>query len=455
MRAIVNNPLANRTRVFLGPSITSTMLGALKNGAVVDVLNQTDGWAHIVIKAGDVLLLDDASMLPLTGHVNQKNLLYDRPPIVFQSNANTIPSGGTAMLSWSVSSIAGVWLQSSAGINTAVPGTMPDWFVSPTVTTSYWLRVQDVDGTTRESPRITVTVTPYVPGGRPGIGVHHLTSIKSYNMATAAGCKVHLFMDRPDEAVQAATGNPRTWTPDSAYPLVMYRKYHEAQPWSPAQMVSSLDGLTNNPNPQVKNVIITLWNEWDAGIPGAGNTAAGMSQFCDWTIEALGLLRAKGFANVAWLTSSVGTPEFMYADVCAVIKAKIAPLWNSGQLLWTDMHLYSPLPSPPRQMDIWFERRWQWLYDQCGFSPTAPGRIVSSETGLDVSGTGGFPANGYTRERVNQWCADFNAYMGQPLIIGGKWYPSPYMAGAIFQGDPDEPRWAGYDVSEYYPLVWS
>jgi hypothetical protein len=103
----------------------------------------------------------------------------------------------------------------------------------------------------------------------------------------------------------------------------------------------------------------------------------------------------------------------------------------------------------------WFERRWEFLYTRCGFDPKAPGRIVSSECGVDEGGVGGFPAHSMDRAAVNAYCTRFLQLQAQPLVVNGVSYPSPFLAGTLFQGDPDDQRWAGYRVTSFYPLVWS
>lgn len=299
---------------------------------------------------------------------------------------------------------------------------------------------------------------PPVPAvTKAGLGVHALTSVKGLQLAQAAGCQVFMAMNRPDEACGLATGDPTKWFPGCGYPLVMYRIYHDTNAWSAADMISQLAGLTENANPNKKNVIITLCNEWDNGIVGAGNSAAGMTNFINWTLDCVSRLHVKGLDNVAIFSASVGTPEFNDTGVCDAIKAKLAPLWNTGAIRWLDYHSYSPNMQHIYNTtgdEIWYEKRWAQFYTRCGFDPTAPGKIISSEGGLDEGGTGGYPAHQMDRTAVLAHMTRTLQVQQAPLVVNGISYPSPFLAVAIFQGDPDDAKWAGYRCTSYYPLQW-
>ena len=341
-------------------------------------------------------------------------------------------------------------------------------------------------------------VTPPAQTKPAGVGIHALSNIRAVQVAQAAGCEVFTIMDKSLEAAQYATGDPRKWYPGCGYPLVFYRQYHQPNPWSPADMEAQLGGILAQNNP---NVVITLGNEWDIGIPGAGDSAAGMAQFCDWTIDIVGRLAKRGYKNVAWLTSSMGTPDFTRQDVCDVIKAKIAPLVNSGVIGWTDMHLYSPDktwiykglaqsalfgPEQHRVMKVgrdlhdavvgdivtertavsyataftdspsaqdWFETRWHFLYTRCGFDPKSGHRIISTECGVDEGGVGGFPAHSMSNQEVVAYTRRFIQLQSAPIVVNGQSYPSPFVAGTYFQGDPTSAQWAGYRVDGYYDAL--
>jgi hypothetical protein len=84
-------------------------------------------------------------------------------------------------------------------------------------------------------------------------------------------------------------------------------------------------------------------------------------------------------------------------------------------------------------------------------------RIISSETGVDQGGIGGFPAHNALRDEVVRWCNRYLEVQQRPLVVNGQSYPSPFLAATIFQsGDRGTQRggWAGYNVEGYLPLPW-
>ena len=379
------------------------------------------------------------------------------------TSASHITAGEQIKLTMNFEHVEGAWLIRDNCVfaldGSRLPVVMP---FSPAKTTVYTLRVL-VKGATVEK-FLTVTVdplpTPVQPATRRvGLGLHVLANRRAWEQGYNAGGRVVTFMNDQDGACMYADCDPAKWTPDSGKGLSIYRQYHDTNPWSAQQMIDQLGGLTGNPNPQKYNVIVTLGNEWDNGIPGAGSTEDGMRKFCKWSLECLDKLNAKGFYNVALLTSSTGTPDFTSDGVCKAIREELAPAINSGRVRYIDMHNYSPDMQHIYDDSglIWYERRWEFLYTKCGVNPTASVRIISSETGVDRGSVGGFPANQCSRDDVNRWCTRFLQVQERPLIVGGVSYPSPYLAGTIFQsGDAsnDKGHWGGYDVEGYLPLVW-
>lgn len=343
----------------------------------------------------------------------------------------------------------------------------------------------------------------------PGVGAHTLANGREAQRLRALGCEVFTLMSDEITAGSLATGDPLKWYPGCGYSLVMFRQWHQQGTLSRGvDIVNAMGGMLQQPN--AKNVILTLWNEWDGGIQDASNTGAGLRQFLGETVNAINALNARGFSNIAIGTFSVGTPNFTNPDVCQAMKDVIAPLWNAGKIKFLDYHGYAPnqgsifkrfgqslmAPIPlGSQMVIsgfigrnrdtmatwmepsrgilaqnaaavsfddtpdwnsWFERRWEFLYTRCGFDPEAPGRIVMSEMGLDEGGVGGFPAHKMNQGDVDKWIQAYIKLQAAPLVVAGKSYPSPFLAGAIFQsGNIDPHGWLGYDVSQMEPLTYS
>ena len=159
--------------------------------------------------------------------------------------------------------------------------------------------------------------------------------------------------------------------------------------------------------------------------------------------------------NAIYLAGSFahGTPDFTNPDVCRAIREAYAPAYNSG-LLWLDMHNYTlgrRFPTHPPSgagiVDaIWYERRWQWLFTNCGFSPTVR-HIVASETGVEA-GSGGFVWAGYTEAQLTDWLIDHRRTQLTPLVVNGRTYPSPFRFGALFQFGVNG-RWKNYDMRGY------
>ena len=125
-----------------------------------------------------------------------------------------------------------------------------------------------------------------------------------------------------------------------------------------------------------------------------------------------------------------------------------------GKLIFTVKNVLAAITSyddSPTQY-WWFEERWRFLYTRCGFDPKAPGRIVSSEYGLDEGGVGGFPAHGASGADVVRWCQNMNKLQYGKLVVNGTSYDSPFLCGTIFQqGDTSTAsnHWGGYAIDNY------
>ena len=142
-------------------------------------------------------------------------------------------------------------------------------------------------------------------------------------------------------------------------------------------------------------------------------------------------------------TFSVGTPDFTSAGICEAVKQLYAPHYNGG-LLSIDYHSYTP--SLTSGFDIWYARRWQWLFDKCGFDVGSTSRIYSGETGVDDGRGRGFVGVGATQAQVNDWIIRFKALQSQP--VDGQ--PSPFVGGAVFcLGENGDKRWLPFKSDEY------
>ena len=228
---------------------------------------------------------------------------------------------------------------------------------------------------------------------------------------------------------------------------VMVRKYTTAGHLNLQQM---LDLLEVGPNSRLlPNMVYIGYNEADT-----------MAQDGDDLIERLKLdietsayIRSKGGFYAAG-SFSMGTPEFLNDQICKVIRDIVAPTYNRGEIGF-DMHLYSPNPAHIKDPNahIWFETRWKFLFEKCGFDPRVR-NIFCSETGLDQGGVGGFPAHNSSDQDVREWLRLNIAAQTAPFTVSGKQYLSPVRGQAIFAiGDNGDARWRGYNVTGYIPTI--
>lgn len=228
---------------------------------------------------------------------------------------------------------------------------------------------------------------------------------------------------------------------------VMVRKYTTAGHMSFQQM---LDLLEVGPNSQLlPNMIYIGYNEADT----MAQDGPDLIERLKLDIEVASYIKSKGGFYAAG-SFSMGTPEFLNTSVCNTIKDIVAPAYNRGEIGF-DMHLYSPNPAHIRDANahIWYETRWKFLFEKCGFDP-AVRNIFCSETGLDEGGVGGFPAHSSSDQDVREWLRLNIAAQTAPFTVNGRQYPSPVRGQAIFAiGDNGDARWRGYNVTRYVPTI--
>lgn len=283
-------------------------------------------------------------------------------------------------------------------------------------------------------PAPVVPPTPTPSGAKFRLGVNALSNTREAMIEAQHGCRHFLIMDSFIGASQIKKAYP-----DAS---VMVRRYWTYRP-NVDQAMAGLEGA-NDPG-----LIYTGTNEADV----MGQGGQGLIDRARFDIAVAERVRAKGGTYAAG-TFSVGTPDFTNPKECDIIRALYAPAYNSG-LIAFDMHLYSPNMahvSKPQE-HIWFERRWEFLFTQCGFNPRVRA-IYCSETGVDEGNVGGFKAHGLSQEAFADWCAKYTALQNAPLVVNGVSYPSPILGGAIFQlGGNGDQRWAGYDITDYLPTL--
>ncbi len=265
------------------------------------------------------------------------------------------------------------------------------------------------------------------------LGVSVLHAHHLLEPAYQAGIRCFLIMDGVLAAKQFKAAHPDA--------IVMYRRFLDHGSGIPDPKAFSAEAALGN-----GIVFVSPLNEcdnWCYGSPGEIQARANFDAALAAMCKANGTIYAGG-------GFSMGTPDFTRADICDAMKRFYAPHYNSG-LMALNMHLYSPnanhINSPLEW--IWYERRWQFLFDKCGFdpSPSMLG-IYADEAGLDEGGIGGFPAHNLGCDAINQWAKAFVAAQRQDLGA----FPSPMKGAAIFQaGDTD--RWGGYNVQGCFDAI--
>ena len=280
---------------------------------------------------------------------------------------------------------------------------------------------------------LAVASDPVPPVSNFKLGVSVLHAHHLLEPAYQAGIRCFLIMDGVLAAVQFKRAHPDA--------IVMYRRFLDHGSGIPSAAAFGAEAAMGN-----GIIFVSPLNEcdnWCYGSPGEIQARANFDAALAAMCKANGTIYAGG-------GFSMGTPDFTRADICDAMKRFYAPHYNSG-LMALNMHLYSPTMNhinSPSEL-IWYERRWQFLFDKCGFdpSPNLLG-VYADETGLDEGGIGGFPAHGANCEAIRQWGATFVAIKRQGL--GG--FPSPMRGAAIFQAG-DTGRWAGYNVQGCFDAI--
>lgn len=173
-------------------------------------------------------------------------------------------------------------------------------------------------------------------------------------------------------------------------------------------------------------------NECDAICYG---TVEQIAQRAAWDREMWSRMKARGrrFAGGGF---SVGTPDFTKQEICDAMRTHYAPLYNDG--MGINYHLYSPWPN--HTPDIWYEMRWRFLFEKCGFNPDPNlAGIFCDETGIDQGSVGGFPATGQSATQVGLWSRSF---LSASQSDG---YGNLLRAAAIFQSG-NTTDWNGYNA---------
>ena len=349
------------------------------------------------------------------------------PVIKFTASSTSITVGQSVRFDWTVDGVERVDFWNGVKFE-GVGG--HDWrAVTPTATGDYWLKVTANGGREYKSTVIKVTVKPVsVVTVKPLLGVNTITDAAAALDAEERGCRFFLIMDHPDVCAAIKARHPEA--------VVIDRRWVSDWKLDGRQMADKVGGSDNG-------VICELYNEgqsWGYG------TVKEISDRINNEIEAMRILRSRG-AKVCLGAYSVGCPHFPDDEICKQVR-RYAEFYNSDPGVYFSMHLYSPNMQHIFRADndqIWYERRWEYLFTKCGFDP-AQRKLLCSETGIDEGSIGGFPAHNAATADFERWVVAWQALQAQPVMVNGVSYPSPLVGAAIFQCGND-PSWAGYNIA--------
>jgi len=246
----------------------------------------------------------------------------------------------------------------------------------------------------------------------------------------AAGCGAVTVMDNPAFARELAR--------DTSLTVFHRRVFGGALPISDAFI--RWHGIDPNGYDEDARFVVLGCNENDAGVD---DSPAGIEKRASWDRVNLGALQ-RCAPNVRYAGGGYAHGNINFADaaVAEAMRKHYAPLYAAGMLF--NFHNYTK-GKPGEIAPVWFERRWQFLFDVCGFDPNIRG-IVSDETGIEGGSCGGFAGCGYSADDFAKWCDYY-------LTVQREAYqdkPSPLIASTIFQmGGNGDPQWARYDVGGY------
>ena len=98
----------------------------------------------------------------------------------------------------------------------------------------------------------------------------------------------------------------------------------------------------------------------------------------------------------------------------------------------------------------WHETRATFLFKLCGFNLKSGGVLMSSETGIDKGGYGGFVGCGLGSADVVKWVQRFRQIWARPVTDDfGNTCPAPKESANLFQGTDDQNgsgHWGSYYV---------
>ncbi len=265
------------------------------------------------------------------------------------------------------------------------------------------------------------------------LGVHMLTTGKPpLQEWLDAGCRSFTCMDNVAAAREAR----------AAGAAAIYRRYIQSGVPDPAEFVKYM-GLDAGDRVMVMGI-----NEADSL-----STSDLVPRFA-WD---------KRFAEAVWArypncfpvigSFSMGTPQIENPDVARVWRETYGRFLNDNwHRVGLNYHSYSGRPDasfPPPQAGVvtpeWLEmRHLKYGYDATLGALDKRVILVGDETGVDQQGTGGFAGCGYDDATFMRWW-EMRRALFEP-------HPQQYVFN-LFQANPDNERWAGYEVRRFRDLI--
>ena len=360
--------------------------------------------------------------------LNNNAILLNAPivnlPTVFPSSAKTIaPANGYRRPSESADTLYSADIENVDVIIHNIDDTKQFALTSMTSLRA-WMPIRQLKFDVAPKPE-PPPVTPQPPTARPiRLGYNVLNAGQAMAKADA-GCRFFMLMD-----LGVARAIKRKY-PDA---VVMVRWYHNR--------AVSADDIVRALAPSMDDeLVFTGLNECDWLCYG---TVEQIRQRAALDVAVAQRIRERAPKSIyAAGTFSVGTPDYTNPAICDAMRTHYAPHYNSG-LLSIDYHSYTP--SLTAGFDIWYARRWQFLFDKCGFDLNSASRIYSGETGVDDGRGRGFVGVGATQAQVNDWVIRFKALQSQ--AVNGQ--PSPFVGGAVFcLGENGDKRWLPFKADGY------
>lgn len=276
------------------------------------------------------------------------------------------------------------------------------------------------------------------------LGVHELDGHGKARQSLELGAQAVMVFEDALGAYQMAKAWPNA--------IVMHRKYFQGFAPAPREIIAQ-HGI----NPDLvsdSRVWYRGLNENDHGAE-YDSSPDGIRRRAAWDLQCAAILK-RAAPNARWVAGgwAHGNPDFTQQAVCDAIREGYAAAYNRGEIAF-DLHNYSKSnPANPKDYrfyaPIWFERRWEFLFSKCGFDPRVRA-IVASEAGIEA-GHGGFRWAQFSRDEFIEWARYYMQVQTAPLVINGVSYPSPYVAGTLFQWGDNETSsggWWGYGLDEY------